>query len=60
MASPIPIKIKVAAAIAAGLMGPAVVFSFLLGGPMAGIGVLLAFVFFFLILYMYVVRQYGG
>ncbi len=59
MRSAIPTKLKVLAGAAAGLMGPATVFALLLGGPPVGIGVLLAFIFFFIILYLYIVRRHG-
>jgi hypothetical protein len=41
------------------LSGPITVFSFLLGGVNAGIAAILVIVFFFLALYIILVRKYG-
>lgn len=55
----VPPIYKIAAFLAILLCGPITVFSFLLGGANAGIAAILAIVFFFLALYIIVMRKYG-
>ena len=55
---PVPTAVFVTAFLAILLAGPIVVYSFLLGGANAGIVAILAIVFFFVALYIIVVRRY--
>jgi hypothetical protein len=41
------------------LIGPVSVLAFLLGGMYVGVGALLAWIFYFVTLYIIIVRQYG-
>lgn len=54
----VPTKYWVLAFLGVLLAGPVVVYSFLLGGAAAGITAILAVVFYFVTLYMVVVRKY--
>ena len=55
---PIPTAVFVIAFLAILLAGPIVVYSFLLGGANAGIVAILAVVFFFVAMYIIVIRRY--
>ena len=55
---PIPAAVFIVAFVAVLLAGPIVVYSFILGGANAGIIAILAIVFFFVALYIVVVRRY--
>ena len=55
---PIPTSVFVVGFLAVLLAGPIVVYSFMLGGSNTGIVALLAIVFFFVALYIVVVRRY--
>jgi hypothetical protein len=55
----IPPTYTITIVVAVLLSGPITVFSFLLGGANAGITAILAIVFFFLALYIVIVRKYG-
>jgi len=55
---PIPSAVYVIAFLAVLLAGPIVVYSFLLGGGNAGVVAILAIAFFFVALYIVVVRRY--
>ena len=55
---PIPTAVYVVALFAILLAGPIVVYSFMLGGTNAGIVAILAICFFFVTLYIVVVRRY--
>ena len=55
---PIPPAVFVVAFVAVLLSGPIVVYSFMLGGANAGIAAILAIVFFFVALYIVVIRRY--
>ena len=55
---PIPTAVFVVAFLAVLLAGPIVVYSFMLGGANAGIVSILAICFFFVALYIVVVRRY--
>ena len=56
---PIPTSVFVIGFAAILLAGPIVVYSFMLGGANAGIAAILAVVFFFVALYIVVVRRYS-
>lgn len=55
---PIPPAVFVIAFLAVLLSGPIVVYSFLLGGANAGIVAILAVAFFFVAMYIVVIRRY--
>ena len=55
---PIPTAVFVIAFLAILLAGPIVVYSFLFGGANAGIVAILAIVFFFVAMYIVVIRRY--
>jgi high-affinity Fe2+/Pb2+ permease len=55
---PIPTAVFVIAFVAVLLAGPIVVYSFMFGGSNAGIIAILAILFFFVALYIVVVRRY--
>ena len=55
---PIPTAVFVIAFVAVLLAGPIVVYSFMLGGSNAGAIAILAIAFFFVALYIVVVRRY--
>ena len=55
---PVPSVVYVIAFLAVLLAGPIVVYSFMLGGANAGVVAILAVVFFFVTLYIVVVRRY--
>ena len=55
--SPPAYSIAIAAAVL--LSGPITVFSFLLGGVNAGIAAILVIAFFFLAIYIIIMRKYG-
>ena len=55
----VPTAVYVIATVAFLLSGPVVVFSFLLGGSTAGVVAVLGVFFFFVALYIVVVRRYS-
>lgn len=55
----VPPAYKIAAVAGVLLCGPVSVYSFIFWGVNVGIGVILGIVFFFLALYIIVVRKYG-
>ena len=55
---PIPSSVYVIAFLAVLLAGPVVVYSFMLGGANAGIVAILAIVFFFVGMYIVIIRRY--
>ena len=55
---PIPTSVFVIAFLTVLLAGPIVVYSFLFGGANAGIVAILAIVFFFVAMYIIVIRRY--
>ena len=55
---PVPPAVFVIAFLAVLLAGPVVVYSFLFGGANAGIVAVLAIVFFFVTMYIVVIRRY--
>jgi len=55
---PIPNVVYVIVFLAVLLAGPLVVYSFMLGGANAGIVAILAIVFFFVAMYIIVIRRY--
>ena len=55
---PVPTAVFVVAFLAVLLAGPIVVYSFMLGGSNAGIAAILAVAFFFVAMYIVVIRRY--
>lgn len=55
----LPTYFKLIALAAVLLVAPATVFGFILGGAAAGIIILLAFIFIFIVLYMVAMRKYA-
>ena len=59
MPEKLPGAFKIAAICGFLLAGPVTVFAFILGGAYVGAAVVIAFSFFFVILYMIAVRKYS-